>query len=119
MRRPLLLLLSELLLRPAPSLARRTLYAIGDLHGNTTMALAALKLTNTVCERRTTTRIHHTSLEWCGGNAVVVQMGDQIVTASHHRDQTIPLLFNQLASSAKASGDGGRVYSLIGNHEGE
>ena len=47
--------------------------AIGDLHGDLTAAYRVLFLSGLVCGQSLDTRA-----EWCGGDTILVQVGDQV-----------------------------------------
>lgn len=77
--------------------------AIGDIHGDLNAARIALKLGGAI------DHLGH----WIGGNLIVVQIGDQLDRGDE--DHEVFDFFNELAIQAQH--DGGRIISLIGNHE--
>lgn len=84
---------------PAPA----RLVAIGDLHGDLAATRQVLRLSGLIdAEDR-----------WIGGEAVLVQVGDEIDRGDD--DRAILDLFERLAEQAHAAG--GAVYPLLGNHE--
>jgi hypothetical protein len=87
--------------RAAPLPGR--IVAIGDVHGDLDAALAALKLAGVV----------DGAGRWTGGDAVVVQVGDQL----DRGDQEEALLERFEALQAEAKGAGGAFWALLGNHE--
>ncbi|CAH6421558.1 Calcineurin-like phosphoesterase [uncultured virus] len=93
---------------------------IGDIHGDYKFAISCLKVAKVIDD----------SLNWIGGNTVVVQVGDQIdrcrpklLKCSDKRatkndegsDVIILKYFTNLDKQARKNG--GAVYSLFGNHE--
>ncbi|MEQ1569191.1 MAG: metallophosphoesterase [Myxococcota bacterium] len=96
------------IVRPAPipptsAPAEGAVYAVGDLHGDLDNAIAALHLAGVV----------DAGGHWTGGAAVLVQTGDVLDRGPDGRT----LLAWQRALSAEAAAAGGRVVSLLGNHE--
>ncbi|MBA42559.1 MAG: hypothetical protein CMF62_00935 [Magnetococcales bacterium] len=94
--------------------------AIGDLHGDYNLTLQILKLT----------KIIDSDLNWIGKNTVVVQVGDQVDRCRPYEfkcddpratlndeasDYKIMKFLTDL--NEKAKNDGGKVISLLGNHE--
>jgi hypothetical protein len=77
--------------------------AIGDVHGDLDAALAALRLAGVV----------DAAGRWSGGDAVVVQVGDQL----DRGDQEEALLERFEALQAEAKAAGGAMWVLLGNHE--
>ena len=95
-----------------PSVKR--IIAIGDLHGDYKATIIALKKANIINKTK----------KWCGGDTVVVQLGDQVdrkardnmlVQNDEDSEFKIMNLFDRLHKEAVKNG--GAVYSLIGNHE--
>lgn len=100
--------------------------AIGDIHGDYELAIEYLKLAKVAT-------INDNGITWIGGNTVVVQMGDQIDRCrpntpgkcanpkymekgeDENSDIKILKLFTELHTQALK--DGGKVISLLGNHE--
>lgn len=87
---------------PQPDAGKRTV-AIGDLHADLPAALAVLRLAGLVDE----------SGAWSGGDATLVQTGD--LTDRGPDSLEVIELMDRLQREAPASG--GRVVSLLGNHE--
>lgn len=103
---------------------------IGDLHGDFDLTLTCLELSG-VIKKGTPRNCNIPNIEWTGGNTVIVQIGDQIdrcrpvngekcydkktTPMDEGRDRDIMELFTEL--NKKAVKCGGKVYSLIGNHE--
>jgi hypothetical protein len=100
--------------------AVKRIIAIGDIHGDLNLALESLRLAKVIND----------SDKWIGKDTIVVQVGDQIdscrptpdndchntkTTGDDNSDMKILELFNRL--DLEAINDGGRVISLIGNHE--
>lgn len=90
----------------------KRLIAIGDLHGDFKATVLALRLAKVIDSHN----------HWCGGKAVVIQLGDQIDRGGRsttYKDENSELkimnLFDNLAREAKLVG--GACYSLMGNHE--
>lgn len=82
-----------------------TINAIGDLHGDIHAALRALRLAGVVGLESDT---------WLPGvRTTVVQLGDQIDRLPY--DRAVLELFSRLA--VEAAKEGGRLVSLIGDHE--
>ena len=81
----------------------RMLYAIGDLHGDVKQAHAALRLLGLIGEENL----------WTGGNATLIQTGDLV----DRGPESLALVryFQGLLPQARAAG--GRVVTLMGNHE--
>lgn len=77
--------------------------AIGDLHGDLDAARAALRLAGAIDEDD----------HWCGGDLVVVQLGD-VFDRGGDEIEILDLL-DRLGEDARAHG--GAVHSLLGNHE--
>jgi hypothetical protein len=102
-----------------PIIGRRPrIVAIGDLHGDLNLAKACLKLAKCIDDNN----------KWIGGNTYIVQVGDQIdscrpvfkqcndgTTSDEPNDVHLLEFFTKL--DKKAIKDGGRVISLLGNHE--
>lgn len=84
-----------------PSAAR--IVAIGDLHGDLEATKQVLRLTGLVDD----------GLRWSGGEAVLVQTGDQLDRGDGER--AIVDLLERLQGEALAAG--GRIIVLNGNHE--
>lgn len=77
--------------------------AVGDVHGDLAATREVLRRAGLIDEAD----------RWIGGNAVLVQTGDQLDRGDDEPE--ILLLFDRLAAEAKAAG--GAVYALLGNHE--
>ena len=80
-----------------------TLVAIGDVHGDFDDFCSILQRAGLIDEQ------HH----WSGGKATLVQVGDLIDRGPKSR-QVLDLMMSLEEQAAKA---GGRVVSLLGNHE--
>mmetsp|Transcript_12607 Transcript_12607/g.35169 ORF Transcript_12607/g.35169 Transcript_12607/m.35169 type:complete len:409 (-) Transcript_12607:1856-3082(-) len=81
--------------------------AIGDVHGDLQKTVAALKLAGVLSISAEGAPV------WCGGDTVVVQLGD-ILDRGDHEIQILHL-FLRLKEQAKEQG--GDVFLLNGNHE--
>jgi len=106
---------------PAILAAVKRIIAMGDIHGDYQLAIKMFKLANLIDD----------NLNWIGKDTYVVQVGDQIdscrptfTSQCMHKnttqndianDITILKLFNKL--DKQAIEQGGRVISLLGNHE--
>lgn len=89
--------------RAAPALGARTLYAIGDVHGDGAALLRLLQAAELV----------GADGRWAAGDSVLVQTGDLL---DRHVDDLAPLrLLRRLRRGARAAG--GEVAWLLGNHE--
>ena len=86
----------------------RRLIVVGDLHGDLKAAQRALRLAGVVCGKGPDDRA-----EWCGGDATVVSVGDQIDRGKD--DRAVLELFHALGPLAAMAG--GRVVALLGDHE--
>ena len=88
---------------PAPDESSKSVIAIGDVHGDFDDFVAILQHTGLIDKQ------HH----WTGGKTTLVQVGDLLDRGPKPRD-VMDLL---MALEKEASKDGGRVESLLGNHE--
>ncbi|ODO09337.1 hypothetical protein I350_02937 [Cryptococcus amylolentus CBS 6273] len=88
---------------PARAAFRQRLVAVGDLHGDIDNAKKVLRMAKVIDE----------SSNWAAGTDILVQTGD-IVDRGAHADQ-IYRLMQRLRGQAE--GSGGRVVSILGNHE--
>ncbi len=77
--------------------------AIGDLHGDLEVTRKVLQLAGAIDDQD----------KWIGKNLVIVQVGDVIDRGPN--DRAILDLLENLSQQAKEAG--GRLYSLLGNHE--
>ena len=84
---------------PAPE----RLLAFGDVHGDLAATIQILTMAGVVSSQ----------LDWIGGQAIVVQVGDQLDRGSGEKE--ILDLFEHLAIQARDAGGG--FYPLLGNHE--
>ena len=89
--------------KEAPPQASQRLVAIGDLHGDLDNAIAVLRLAGLADEAG----------HWSGGNSTLVQTGDTIDRGPDSK--AVMDLMDRLGTEAQAAG--GRVISLLGNHE--
>jgi hypothetical protein len=87
----------------ALSAAEPRIVAVGDVHGDLNSFVAILKAA----------QILDGNGKWSGGNSILVQTGDVLDRGSQGR-QSLDLLM-QLEQQAPKQG--GRVYTLLGNHE--
>jgi hypothetical protein len=112
---------------------QKRVIALGDIHGDYELAIDMLLISELI-------KIENGEIIWTGGETYVVQVGDQIDSWREHgpqfdavyrnkhnhlkksyedkdkpNDIKILELFNFLEEEAKKTG--GRVFSLIGNHE--
>lgn len=83
--------------------AARRVVAIGDIHGDLSAFLRALRLSGLVDAQE----------HWAGGDSVFVQTGDVLDRGDDER--AILALLDRLEEEARA--EGGRVIRLNGNHE--
>lgn len=101
----------------------RRIIAIGDIHGDMKVALKLLKIAKVI-------KINDGNIEWIGSDTHVVQTGDQLDSCrqgsnlcykpgkkgdANKSDIHVLTLFTEL--DIKAQEHGGRVISLLGNHE--
>src|SRR5688500_8169036 len=87
----------------AQSTGRNRLVAIGDVHADLGALRRALQMAGAV----------NGADEWIGGALTIVQLGDLIGRSDEER-QVLDYVF---ALQPKATGAGGAVHALIGNHE--
>jgi len=88
---------------PAPDKSSQSVIAIGDVHGDFDDFVAILQHTGLIDKQ------HH----WTGGKTTLVQVGDLLDRGPKPRD----VMDLVMALENEASKDGGRVESLLGNHE--
>ena len=112
----------------------KKLVAIGDIHGDLMAAIKSLKLAGVIDLNIPNDILNINSINWTGGETVVVQLGDQIdrcrpsnwindicteddedLYQDEGSDLKIISLFNKLHKQAQKVG--GAVYSILGNHE--
>ena len=111
------------------------LVAIGDLHGDLLVTIKSLKLAgviplDTPYEIKNLKDIDN--IEWIGGNTHIVQVGDQIdrcrpnnwyrdicADDSTYQDEGSDIIIMELLDKLdeKAKYQGGRLLSILGNHE--
>jgi hypothetical protein len=87
----------------APAKASGSLFAIGDVHGDFDDFVAILQHAGLIDKQN----------HWAGGKATLVQLGDLLDRGPKPRD-VMDLL---MTLEKQASNDGGRIESLLGNHE--
>ena len=112
----------------------KKLIAIGDIHGDLSVAIKALKLAKVIDINIPNTTKDINKINWTGGKSVVVQLGDQIdrvrpnglindlcpendseLNQDEGSDLKIICLFEKL--HGQASQVGGALFSILGNHE--
>jgi hypothetical protein len=109
------------------------LVAIGDIHGDLSVAIKALKLGGVISMNIDDNLKDISKINWTGGNTYVVQLGDQIdrvrpetyfnnlcveensIVEDEGSDLKIIYLFERLHSQALQHG--GALISILGNHE--
>ena len=109
------------------------LVAIGDIHGDLSVAIKSLKLAGVISMSINDNIKDISSINWTGGNTYVVQLGDQIdrvrpekyynnlcveennICDDEGSDLKIICLFERLHSQALKQG--GALISILGNHE--
>jgi hypothetical protein len=110
------------------------LVAIGDIHGDLSSAIQALKLAEVIDKSIPNNLTDINQIKWIGGKTVVVQLGDQIdrvrpgklvndlcpkndseLYQDEGSDLKIVCLFEKLHTEAMKSG--GALFSIFGNHE--
>lgn len=112
----------------------KRLIAIGDVHGDLTATIKALKLADVIPLTTPNNLLDINKINWTGGNTFVVQLGDQIdrvrpsnlinnicsdddpeLYQDEGSDLKIISLFNKLHTQAVQYG--GACISVLGNHE--
>jgi hypothetical protein len=112
----------------------KKLVAIGDIHGDLSVAIKALKLAGVINLSIPDDTKDITAISWTGGSTYVVQLGDQIDRVRPNKlfnnlcieedselcddegsDLKIIYLFEKLHKEAKKKG--GALFSVFGNHE--
>jgi hypothetical protein len=109
------------------------LVAIGDIHGDLSVAIKSLKLAGVIPMNISDELKDISKINWTGGNTFVVQLGDQIdrvrpekyynnlcveennIVEDEGSDLKIICLFEML--NAQALKVGGALISILGNHE--
>ena len=109
------------------------LVAIGDIHGDLSVAIKSLKLAGVINMSINDNTKDISKINWTGGNTFVVQLGDQIdrvrpekyynnlcveennICEDEGSDLKIICLFERLHSQALKHG--GALISILGNHE--
>ena len=113
---------------------QQKIVAIGDIHGDLSVAIKALKMAKVIPYNTPDNTNNITTINWTGGTTFVVQLGDQIdrvrpsklfnsLCSEHeselHEDEGSDLkilcLFDRLNLQAQKLG--GAVLSVLGNHE--
>jgi hypothetical protein len=87
----------------APAEAPRSVIAIGDVHGDFDDFVAILQHTGLIDKQN----------HWTGGKTTLMQVGDLLDRGPKPRD----VMDLVMALEKEAAKDGGRVESLLGNHE--
>ena len=112
----------------------KKLVAIGDIHGDLSVAIKALKLANVININISNNVKNISNIKWTGGDTTVVQLGDQIdrvrpsklvndlcqdndqqLNQDEGSDLKILCLFEKLHEQAIKVG--GALFSILGNHE--
>ena len=110
------------------------LVAIGDIHGDLSVAIKALKLAGVISQKIPNNTRNINDIKWTGMDTYVVQLGDQIdrvrpsklynnlcgeededLVKDEGSDLKIITLFENLHKEAKENG--GALFSIFGNHE--
>jgi len=109
------------------------LVAIGDIHGDLSVAIKALKLAGVISMNIPDNYRDITKIDWTGRNTYVVQLGDQIdrvrpnklvnnlctedndICEDEGSDLKIICMFERL--NEQAIKQGGALISILGNHE--
>ncbi len=112
----------------------KKLVAIGDIHGDLSVAIKSLKLANVISLNTPNNTTNINNIKWTGGSTIVVQLGDQIdrvrpskfvndlcqendnqLNQDEGSDLKIIFLFEKLHEQAIKQG--GALFSILGNHE--
>jgi Calcineurin-like phosphoesterase len=88
---------------PAQSPAQQRIVAVGDLHGDYDAWLAIAR----------DARIIDSSNRWSGGRTTLVQLGD----VADRGPDTLKIIRHLQQLEREARGSGGRVITVLGNHE--
>ena len=98
------LLIAILLLAPAaPALAQQRIVAVGDLHGDYDAWIAIARAAGLIDAQN----------RWSGGNSTLVQLGD----ITDRGADSLKIIRSLQQLSREAPGRGGRVVTVLGNHE--
>lgn len=98
-----IVLAALLLLFPVAGQAQHRIVAVGDLHGDHAAYAAILRAARLIDARD----------RWIGGNAIFVQTGD----VPDRGPDTLRILRSLMRLQREATRAGGRVITLVGNHE--
>eukprot|EP01052_Picozoa_sp_SAG31_P030258 SAG31_NODE_3089_length_4688_cov_4.310961_3_plen_346_part_00 len=105
---------------PAKRQRLRRVFAVGDVHGDLMAWQRALQLSGVIPAQtegggeRTTPDADPNMVNWCGGDAVVVQLGD-LISDSTANDRAIVEYTGALAASAAEHG--GQLHVVLGDHD--
>jgi hypothetical protein len=109
---------------------KKKIYVLGDIHGDYELAIKLLSLTKciSICDK-------HKTINWVGGSAFIVQVGDQVDRCRPNLESIPPIMCDNPAATVNDEASdikilklftylheqavkyGGAVISLFGNHE--